>query len=54
MTPPWPITVSDASFPTDVLDSAKPVLVDFWARGAGRVARSHRSLNSSPSTTEIN
>ena len=29
------VAVTDASFPSDVLDSAKPVLVDFWAEWCG-------------------
>src|SRR6185312_3433382 len=35
MTPPRPITVSDASFANDVLNSPRPVLVDFWATWCG-------------------
>ena len=33
--PTMPIKVSDASFQADVLDSKKPVLVDFWAEWCG-------------------
>jgi thioredoxin 1 len=35
MTQSHPITATDASFMADVLDSATPVLVDFWAQWCG-------------------
>jgi thioredoxin 1 len=35
MTQPYPITVTDASFMAGVLDSATPVLVDFWVQWCG-------------------
>jgi thioredoxin 1 len=35
MTQSHTITVTDASFVADVLDSATPVLVDFWAQWCG-------------------
>ncbi len=44
--------VTDATFDAEVLKSDKPVLVDFWARGAARASRSPRSWpRSAPSTT---
>ena len=33
MTQSHPITVTDASFMADVLESTRPVLVDFWRHG---------------------
>jgi thioredoxin 1 len=35
MTQSNPITVTDASFMADVLESTTPVLVDFWAQWCG-------------------
>jgi thioredoxin 1 len=35
MTQSYPIAVTDASFMSDVLQSATPVLVDFWAPWCG-------------------
>ena len=35
MTQSHPITITDASFLADVLESTTPVLVDFWAQWCG-------------------
>ena len=42
--------VTDANFQAEVLESEQPVLVDFWAPGAGRAAWSRRCSRRSPSS----
>ncbi len=46
-----PKAVTDETFDAEVLKSDKPVLVDFWRRGAARACRWRRCWPRSPPRT---
>ena len=44
--------VTDVTFAAEVLNNDKPVIVDFWARGVGRVALYRRFSTPLPRPTQ--